>query len=78
MKLVDNWKRSHRKYSVQAMAIAASIQGAWQGFTATGLASVLPPDAPKVVAYIVIVLLGLGIFGSMVDQGSVTDPKDSP
>lgn len=75
MRLVDNWKRSHRKYSVQAMAIAASIQGAWQGFSATGLASSLPQSATKVIAYLVMGLLALGIVGSMVDQGEVTEPK---
>lgn len=74
MKLVDNWMRTHRKYSAQAMATAIAIEGAWQTFSGTTLAASLPPAAPKYVGYVVMGLLALGIFGSMVDQGAITDP----
>lgn len=74
MRLVENWKRSHRKYSVQAMAFAATTVAAWENIPAD-LKTALPTCAAKVVGYFVVLLLCLGIAGSMVDQGDVTEPK---
>lgn len=71
MKLVDNWSRLHRTFSVQAMALAAAIQGVWPSIP-DDLKAALPHN---LVHWLSIVLLGAGIFGRLVDQGSVTDPK---
>lgn len=74
MKLVDNWMRTHRKYSAQAMGLAAAIVIAWEKLP-DDLKTALPKSAPSIVAYTVATMLVLGIFGSMVDQGAITDPK---
>lgn len=77
MKLADNWMRTHRKYSVQAMALSACVVAAWEHIP-DDLKAALPKCAPHAVAYIVLGLLALGVVGSMVDQGAVTEPKDTP
>lgn len=78
MKLVDNWMRTHRKFSAQAMAASITIQGAWIGLP-DKITAPLPPSTAKYVAYVVIALLVLGVFGGMVDQGSVTAvPPEEP
>lgn len=74
MKFLDNWVKTHRKYSAQAMAGAIAIEGAWLAFNASGLAASQPPSLARYVGYVVIGLLSLGIFGGMIDQGSVTQP----
>ena len=74
MKLVDNWRRLHRAFSVQAMALAAAIQGAWPSVP-DDLKAVLPHN---LVHWISILLLVAGIAGRFVDQGAITAQKDSP
>lgn len=71
MKLVPNWSRMHRTFSVQAMALAAAIQGVWPTIP-DDLKAVLPHD---IVHWVSIALLAAGIFGRLVDQGSITEPK---
>lgn len=71
MKLADNWMRTHRKYSAQAMGLAATVVVAWEKLP-DDLKSALPKSAPHAIAYAVAALLVLGIFGGMVDQGAVT------
>lgn len=71
MKFVDNVSRLHRTFSVQAMALAAAIQGAWPAIP-DDLKATLPHN---LVHYVSIALLVAGIFGRMVDQGNVTEPK---
>jgi hypothetical protein len=71
MKLVDNWKRMHRAFSVQAMAAAAAIQGAWPTIP-DDLKAALPHG---IVHWVSIALLVAGIVGRLVDQGSVTETK---
>lgn len=65
MKLVDDFKSAWRWFSVQAMALAIAVQGAWE---------VLPPDMkagipPKLVTYVTLGLLVLGVAGRLVKQG---------
>lgn len=74
MKLVDNWRRMHRTFSVQAMALAAAIQGAWPTVP-DDLKAVLPHN---LVHWVSITLLVAGIAGRLVDQGAVTAPKETP
>lgn len=67
MKLIANWRKSWRMLSMQAMAGATAIQGAWVG---------LPEDMktsipPTVVHWLTMGLLAFGIFGRLVDQPKV-------
>lgn len=71
MKLVDNWRRLHRAFSVQAMAIAAAIQATWPSIP-EDLKATLPHHLVNIVS---VVLLVAGIVGRMVDQGSITKDK---
>jgi hypothetical protein len=64
MKLIPNWKRSYRMFSVQAMALAAAISGAWP-VVPDDLKAMLPPHLVHIVA---VVLLVAGIAGRLVDQ----------
>ena len=75
MKLIDNWQRTHRKFSAQAGAIVIAIQGGWVSLKASGLADSLPPGVGKGVAYACIVVAALGILGGMIDQGAVTETQ---
>lgn len=64
MKLVDNWKKCYKWFSVQAMSISAAALGTWE----------VLPDAFKktfdkqTVTYLACALLVLGIIGRLVDQ----------
>jgi len=64
MKLIPNWKKSWRMVSVQAMALAGSIQGAWMFIPEDMKASI----SPNIVQGVTVALLVLGIAGRMVDQ----------
>ena len=64
MRLVDNARNAWRWFSVQAMALAVAIEGAWM---------VIPPDLksriPETWADAVVMgLLVLGIVGRLVKQ----------
>lgn len=65
MKLVDDARRAWRWFSVQAMALALAIQGAWEVIPADMKASI----PPALVTYTTLGLLVLGIAGRLVDQG---------
>lgn len=69
MKLVNNWRRLWRAFSVQAMALAAAIQGVWPTIP-DEMRAVLPPN---VVHWVSLVLLVAGIVGRMVDQPKTRD-----
>jgi hypothetical protein len=65
MKLVKDARSAWRWWSVQSMALAVAVQGAWQ---------MLPPDlAARVPDWIgtaaTVAILVLGIVGRLVDQG---------
>jgi hypothetical protein len=64
MKLIDNWHKAHRMLSVQAMALAAAIQGAWPTIPEDLKAAI-----PAVwVHWVSLALLVAGIVGRLVDQ----------
>ena len=65
MKLVDEVKQAWRWISVQCMAWAIAIQGAWEA-APDDLKAGIPP---KLVTYVTLALLGLGIVGRLVKQG---------
>ena len=67
MKLIANWRKAYRMLSVQSMAMATAIQGAWV---------VLPEDMkttipPQAVQWITMGLLVFGIVGRLVAQPKV-------
>ncbi len=72
VRLVDNWKRAHRMISVQLCAIAGAINGAWPAIP-QDLKDALPHD---IVHYVSIALLVAAVAGRLIDQGSVTEPKE--
>lgn len=66
MKLIANWKSMHRAFSVQAMALAAAIQGVWPTIP-EDLKAALPHN---LVHWVSIALLAAGILGRLIDQGA--------
>lgn len=64
MKLIANWKKAWRMLSVQAMALAGAVQGAWM-FIPDDMRSSIPAN---VVQGLTIALLVLGVAGRLVDQ----------
>jgi hypothetical protein len=63
--LVDDAKRAWRWFSVQAMAWAIAIQGAWE-FVPDDMKAGIPA---KLVTVVTVGLLVLGIAGRLVKQG---------
>ena len=66
MKLIDNARQAWRFFSVQAMALAGAMQGAWLA---------MPPDLQaripaEWVDGLTMAILALGIVGRLVDQGA--------
>lgn len=76
MKLIENWRRAHRMLSVQAMALAAAVQGAWPTLPEEMKSSI----SPTLVNWISLALLVAGIVGRLVQQNSTepAPPKDQP
>jgi len=70
MKFVDDAKQAWRWFSVQAMALAAAIQGAWV-FIPEDMKASIPQN---IVQWVTIALLVFGVAGRVVDQR----PKDTP
>jgi hypothetical protein len=64
MKFVDDIKSAWRWFSVQAMVAAGALQAAWEVMPAD-LKSGIPP---KLVTWITVGLLVLGIAGRLVKQ----------
>ena len=69
MKLVHNARAAWRWFSVQAMAAAAAIQGAWAMLTPEQVAMVPDWTANAVTGAILV----LGIIGRLVDQGGADE-----
>ncbi|MFM2253804.1 MAG: hypothetical protein RJB68_2141 [Pseudomonadota bacterium] len=67
MRPIPNWRKAYRMLSVQAMAIATALQGAWMGIPEEMKASV----PPELVYWITMGLLVFGIVGRLVDQPKV-------
>lgn len=71
MKLIPEWKKAWRMFSVQAMTLATAMQTAW----------IAIPEDLKVripesyVNGVSIALLVAGILGRMVQQDSVQPPQ---
>lgn len=68
MRLVDDAHRAWKWFSVQAMAWAIALQGAWTALPEEMRAGI----PPQLVHWITMALLVLGIVGRLVRQ----DPKD--
>jgi hypothetical protein len=71
-RLIPNWKRAWRMFSVQAQAGALAVLGAWQAVP-EDLKAAIP--APYVYG-LAMALLVLGIVGRLVDQPKVKEPSD--
>lgn len=77
MRLVADWRRCHRWFSMHAMGWSAGLLLTW---------NTLPPKLQSAVAEplmtaIVVVILVLGMFGRVVEQGPAPPPStygDSP
>ena len=69
IKPIHNWRQCWRMVSVQAMALAGAIQGAWL-FIPEDMKSSIPPT---VVQWVTLALLGLGVAGRLVKQNKVTN-----
>lgn len=65
MRMIPQWRHAWRMFSVQAMALATAVQGAWIAMPADMRAS-LEADW---VQWTSIALLLAGIVGRLVDQG---------
>lgn len=71
MKLIPQWKRCLRMFSVQAMVLAGAVQGAWAS---------LPDEMKATVSddwlrYGTIALMVLGVIGRLVVQSSVDESR---
>lgn len=64
MRLVDEWRRAWRWFSVQAMVLAAAVQAAWDALPADMRAAV----PAGLVTGVTLLLLMLGIGGRLVKQ----------
>lgn len=64
MKLVENARSAWKWISVQAMAAAIALQGAWAALPDDMKASI----SPDVVRWATLALLALGIVGRLVKQ----------
>jgi hypothetical protein len=74
MKLIENWQRAHRMISVQLMAVTGALNAAWPSIP-QDLKDALPHG---IVHWVSIVLLVCAVGGRLIDQGSITAPKDTP
>lgn len=64
MKLVYNWRKAYKMLSIQAMAFATAIQGAWV-FVPEDMKATIPAS---IVQWVTMGLLAFGIIGRLVDQ----------
>ena len=64
MKLVDNAKTAWRWFSVQAMFVAAAIQGSWV-FVPQDMRDSIPQN---LLQWATVTLLALGVAGRLVKQ----------
>jgi len=74
MKLIEDWRKAWKMFSVQAMALCAALQGAWVA---------MPPDLQAripsaIVSGLSITLLVLGLVGRLIDQPAVSSKGDAP
>lgn len=69
MKLVDDWKQAWKWLSVNCMAVAAAIQGAWISLS-DDIRSELPQYAIHIAT---IAILVAGIGGRLIQQNKKDD-----
>jgi len=67
MRLIANWRKAYKMLSIQAMALATAMQGAWM-FIPEDMKASIPPT---VVQWVTMGLLAFGIVGRLVDQPKV-------
>ena len=73
MKLVDDFRHAWKWFSIQAMALAVALQGAWAAF-----GDDLKQNVPHwLVTAITLGLLAAGIGGRMVSQEHRDDGRTS-
>lgn len=68
-RLIPNWRRAWRMFSVQAQALAVAVLGGWQALP-DDLRATIPPWAVVTLAS---VLLLAGIVGRLIDQPKVRE-----
>ena len=68
-RLIPQWKRAWRMFSVQAQALAVAVLGGWQALP-DDLRATIPPWA---VVTLATVLLLAGIVGRLIDQPQVRE-----
>lgn len=68
MKLIENWRKWWRMFSVQAMLIATAIQAAWVHIPPE-MAATIPEGW---VRWATIALLVLGAVGRLIEQPKVS------
>ncbi len=69
MKLIDDWKRAWRLWSVQIFAVIAVLPDIWQQISALGLLDGLPHEA----VWVFRVLGVIGVVCRVVQQGGRHD-----
>lgn len=72
VQLVEDWRKAWRWFSVNAMVLAAAIQGAWLQIPDDMKASI----PPALVSYSTITLLVLGVLGRLLKQGETEGGLD--
>lgn len=72
IKLIEDWRNARRWFSVNAMLLAAAIQGAWLQIPEDMKASI----PPQLVQYVTIALLVFGVVGRLIKQGKEEGVED--
>ena len=72
VKFIPNWRRAHRMLSVQLTTLNAGIVGGWQILPADWKSAIPQPLMVKAA----IALFVLTIVSRLIDQGSITEPKE--
>lgn len=72
LKLIPEWRKAGRMLSMQCMAAAIALQGAYESMP-TELQQAIPP---KLIHVVTGALLGLGMIGRLVRQKKVSAPKE--
>lgn len=67
MRLIGNWRKSWRMFSMQSMVIAGAIQGAYLALPAD-MQETIPDNWMRGLTF---VLLGLGAIGRLIEQPKV-------
>lgn len=70
MKLIPNWKKAWRMFSVQAQILSSAILVMWNSLP-TNLTIGINP------VYVVVPVLVFGTIGRLIQQDSVDDKEDS-